>query len=76
MTEQDYITKAWCVLSVALSGDYEETDKLMSLYFKEAWHRHEDHVWDLFATPEHRARKYEEQAIADSKIPEVDYECN
>jgi len=76
MTEQDYITKAWCMLSVALTGDYEETDKLMTLFFKEAWHRHEDHVWDLFATPEHRARRYEEQAIADSKIPEVDYECN
>jgi len=71
MTEQYYITRAWCMLSVGLAGDYEKTDKLMSLYFKEAWHRHEDHVWELFATPEHRANKYAEQAIADSKIVEV-----
>lgn len=74
MTEQDYVTRAWCMLSVALVGDYEKTDELMALYFKEAWHRHEDHVWEGFATPEHRARKYEEQAIADSKLPEVDHE--
>jgi len=74
MTEQDYITRAWCMLSLALVGDYEETDKMMALCFKEAWHRHEDHVWDNFASPEHRARRYEEQAIADSKLVEVDYE--
>lgn len=71
MSEQDYIARSWAMLSVGLGGKYDETDKLMSLYFKEAWHRHEDYVWDLFAPSEHRARKYAEQAIADSKIVEV-----
>ena len=74
MNEKSYIARAWCMLLAGLAEDYEETDRFMALYFKEAWHRHEDYVWEVFATPEHRARKYEEQAIADSKLPEVDYE--
>lgn len=63
----------WAAMAT-VSGDYDVADQYAEETFGEDWFIHQDHVWDHYADPEHRARKYEEQAIADSKLPEVDYE--
>jgi hypothetical protein len=52
---------------------HDEADKVMERKCGQVWAIVQDEVWD-WVSPEHRARKYEEQAIADSKLPEVDYE--
>ena len=59
------------LLAQGLSHD--EADKIMERKSGQVWAIVQDEVWE-WVSPEHRARKYEEQAIADSKLPEVDYE--
>ena len=61
----------WAAMAT-VSGDYDVAYKYAEDTFGEDWFIHQDHVWDNFASPEHRARRYEEQAIADSKLVEVD----
>ena len=56
------------LLSRGLTCD--KADNVMEAQSSEIWAIVQDDVWDMCA-PEHRARKYEEQAIADSKIVEV-----
>jgi hypothetical protein len=56
------------LLSTGLTCD--QADNLMESQNSQIWAIVQDDVWDMCA-PEHRARKYEEQAIADSKLPEV-----
>ena len=51
----------------------DEADKIMESKLGQVWPIIQDELWD-WVSPEHRARKYEEQAIADSKLVEVDYE--
>lgn len=54
-------------------GDLDEQDKRFELQYKDLWLEFQDDIWEKFC-PEHRAKKYAEQAIADSKIVEVCYE--
>ena len=56
------------LLSMGLTCD--KADNVMEAQSSEIWAIVQDDVWDMCA-PEHRARKYAEQAIADSKIVEV-----
>ena len=48
----------------------DEADERMASAFFGNWEDSQEQVWERIA-PEHRARKYAEQAIADSKLPEV-----
>jgi hypothetical protein len=60
----------WASMAI-VSGDPDVADQYAQDTFGEDWFIHQDHVWDEVSDPEHRAKKYAEQAIADSKLPEV-----
>jgi len=51
-------------------GDLDEQDQRFDKEFGDLWLEHQDDIWEQVC-PKHRANKYAEQAIADSKILEV-----
>ena len=50
--------------------DLDEQDQRFEKEFGDLWLEHQDDIWEQVC-PKHRAKKYAEQAIADSKIVEV-----
>jgi hypothetical protein len=50
--------------------DLDEQDQRFEKEFGDLWLEHQDDIWEQVC-PKHRANKYAEQAIADSKIVEV-----
>jgi len=50
--------------------DLDEQDQRFEKEFGDLWLEHQDEIWEQVC-PKHRANKYAEQAIADSKIVEV-----
>lgn len=50
--------------------DLDEQDQRFEDRFGELWLQHRDDIWEKVC-PKHRAKKYAQDAIADSKLPEV-----
>ena len=50
--------------------DLDEQDQRFEKEFGDLWLEHQDDIWEQVC-PKHRANKYAQQAIADSKIVEV-----
>lgn len=55
--------------------DLDEQDKRFAKNYGDLWLEFQDEIWEKVC-PAHRAKKYAEQAIADSKLVEVDCEYN
>ena len=51
-------------------NDLDEQDQRFERQYGDLWLEHQDDIWEQVC-PKHRANKYAEQAIADSKIVEV-----
>lgn len=55
---------------VAREKTSAKADEAMASIYGRDWDYYQDDVWEAYS-PAYRAKKYEEAAIADSKLPEV-----